>query len=36
MTTLGQRELWIRELLVEAGAACLEDADVVPHELDHL
>ena len=36
MTTFGQREAWIRELLAEAGAACLEDADVAPHELDHL
>ena len=36
MTTFGQREAWIRELLAEAGAACLEDAGVAPHELDHL
>ena len=36
MTTFGQREAWIRELLAEAGAACLKDADVAPHELDHL
>ena len=36
MTTFGRREVWIRDLLAEAGAACLEDADVASHELDHL
>ena len=36
MTTFGRREAWIRDLLAEAGAACLEDAGVASHELDHL
>jgi len=36
MTTFGQREAWIRELLAEAGSACLDDAGVDPHELEHL
>jgi acetyl-CoA C-acetyltransferase len=36
MTTFGQRDAWIRELLAEAGTACLDDAGVEPHELDHL
>ena len=36
MTTFGQREAWVRDLLAEAGAACLEDAGVAPRELDHL
>ncbi|RQH03134.1 thiolase family protein [Natrarchaeobius oligotrophus] len=36
MTQFGQREGWIRELLAEAGIACLEDAGVDADELDHL
>ena len=36
MTEFGRREAWIRELLVEAGAACLEDATVPPEAVDHL
>jgi acetyl-CoA C-acetyltransferase len=36
MTTFGQREAWIRELLAEAGSACLDDAGVAPQELEHL
>ena len=36
MTRFGDREAWIRELLAEAGAACLEDAGVSPEELEHL
>ena len=36
MTRFGDREAWIRELLAEAGMACLEDAGVTPDELEHL
>ncbi len=36
MTSFGDRDAWIRDLLAEAGQACLEDAAVAPHELDHL
>ncbi|GKZ13381.1 thiolase family protein [Haladaptatus sp. T7] len=36
MTQFGQRDAWIRELLAEAGEACLDDAGVSPLELDHL
>ena len=36
MTEFGRREAWIRELLAEAGAACLEDAAVPPDAVDHL
>ena len=36
MTRFGNREAWIRELLAEAGAACLEDAGVTPDEIAHL
>ncbi|MDZ7730743.1 MAG: thiolase family protein [Natrialbaceae archaeon] len=36
MTQFGQRESWIRELLAEAGSACLEDASVSPSAIDHL
>jgi acetyl-CoA C-acetyltransferase len=36
MTKFGQREAWIRELLAEAGEACLGDADVAPDDVDHL
>jgi acetyl-CoA C-acetyltransferase len=36
MTQFGQRDAWIRELLAEAGAACLDDAGVESDEIDHL
>ncbi|MWG33630.1 thiolase family protein [Halomarina oriensis] len=37
MTQFGRREgEWIRDLLAQAGEQCLEDANVAPHELDHL
>ena len=36
MTQFGQREVWIRDLLAEAGIACLEDANVDPGDVEHL
>ncbi|GGN16568.1 thiolase family protein [Halarchaeum nitratireducens] len=36
MTQFGQRNAWVRELLAEAGEACLDDAGVAADELDHL
>jgi acetyl-CoA C-acetyltransferase len=36
MTRFGQRDAWIRELLAEAGLACLDDAGVAPDEVEHL
>ncbi|WP_311170982.1 thiolase C-terminal domain-containing protein [Halobellus ordinarius] len=36
MTQFGQREAWIRELLAEAGGACLSDAGVSADAVDHL
>jgi acetyl-CoA C-acetyltransferase len=36
MTQFGQRDAWIRELLSEAGAACLDDAGVDPDAVEHL
>ena len=36
MTEFGRRESWIRELLAEAGTACLDDAGVAPDEVEHL
>ncbi|ELZ26555.1 acetyl-CoA acetyltransferase [Halogeometricum pallidum JCM 14848] len=36
MTRFGQRDAWIRELLAEAGQACLDDAGVEPDAVDHL
>ncbi|WP_277553002.1 thiolase domain-containing protein [Halobaculum limi] len=36
MTQFGQRDAWIRELLSEAGEACLEDAGVSADAVDHL
>ncbi|WP_224447151.1 thiolase C-terminal domain-containing protein [Haloprofundus salilacus] len=36
MTRFGQRDAWIRELLAEAGQACLDDAGVAPDAIDHL
>jgi len=36
MTQFGQREAWLRELLAEAGAACLDDAGIGPEAVDHL
>jgi acetyl-CoA C-acetyltransferase len=36
MTQFGQRDAWIRELLAEAGQACLADAGVTPDDVEHL
>jgi acetyl-CoA C-acetyltransferase len=36
MTQFGQRDAWIRELLAEAGQACLDDAGVAPDAVEHL
>ncbi|AHG03722.1 3-ketoacyl-CoA thiolase [Halobacterium sp. DL1] len=36
MTEFGDRDAWVRELLAEAGDACLDDAGVAGDELDHL
>ncbi|AQL44383.1 3-ketoacyl-CoA thiolase [Halorientalis sp. IM1011] len=36
MTKFGQRDAWIRELLAEAGEACLDDAGVEPDAVDHV
>jgi len=36
MTRFGQRDAWIRELLVEAGVACLADAGVASADVDQL
>jgi acetyl-CoA C-acetyltransferase len=36
MTQFGQRDAWIRELLAEAGDACLDDAGVESGDVDHL
>jgi len=36
MTQFGKREGWLRDLLVEAATACLDDVGVEGHELDHL
>ena len=36
MSEFGQRDAWIRELLAEAGTACLDDAGVAPDAVDHL
>jgi len=36
MTQFGQRDAWIRGLLAEVGRACLGDAGVDPHEVEHL
>ena len=36
MTKFGQRDAWIRELLVEAGKACLDDAPVDRETVEHL
>ena len=36
MTQFGQRDAWIRELLAEAGSACLADAGVAPDAVEHL
>lgn len=35
MTEFGQRDEWIRDLLAEAGDACLVDAGVPPDDIDH-
>ncbi|MCO8246647.1 MULTISPECIES: thiolase family protein [unclassified Haladaptatus] len=36
MTQFGKRDAWIRELLAEAGQACLNDAEVSPLDVEHL
>ena len=36
MTKFGERDAWIRELLAEAGEACLDDAGVTPDEVEHV
>jgi len=36
MTAFGERDAWVRELLAEAGRACLADAGVGPDAVDHL
>ncbi|HET7323446.1 MAG TPA: thiolase family protein, partial [Halococcus sp.] len=36
MTQFGRREAWIRELLAEAGANCLDDTGVAPETVEHL
>jgi len=36
MTAFGERDAWVRELLAEAGRACLADAGVGPDGVDHL
>ena len=36
MTQFGQRDRWIRELLAEAGQACLDTAGVSPDAIEHL
>ncbi|WP_299263923.1 thiolase C-terminal domain-containing protein [Halorientalis sp.] len=36
MTKFGQRDAWIRELLAQAGEACLQDAGVGPNAVDHV
>jgi acetyl-CoA C-acetyltransferase len=36
MTTFGQREEWIRELVAQAGEAAIEDAGIGPDDVEHL
>ncbi|MFB6171216.1 MAG: thiolase family protein [Haloarculaceae archaeon] len=36
MTKFGQRDGWIRDLLAEAGEACLADSGVAPDDVEHL
>jgi acetyl-CoA C-acetyltransferase len=36
MTRFGERDGWVRDLLAEAGEACLENAGVAPDAVDHL
>ncbi|MFC7236304.1 thiolase C-terminal domain-containing protein [Halosegnis marinus] len=36
MTRFGERDGWVRDLLAEAGGACLDDAGVSPDAVDHL
>ncbi|MFB6122493.1 MAG: thiolase family protein [Haloferacaceae archaeon] len=36
MTQFGERDAWIRDLLVEAGEAALDDAGAAPADIDHL
>jgi acetyl-CoA C-acetyltransferase len=35
MTQFGGRDAWVRELLAEAGAACLAEAGVAPETVEH-
>ncbi|RJT03131.1 thiolase family protein [Halococcus sp. IIIV-5B] len=35
MTQFGQRDAWVRDLLAEAGEACLDDAGVDPGAVEH-
>ena len=36
MTAFGERDAWLRDLLAEAGDACLETAGVAPDAVEHL
>jgi Acetyl-CoA acetyltransferase len=36
MTQFGNRDMWVRELLAEAGHDCLESAGIAPDAIDHL
>ncbi|MFB6153601.1 MAG: thiolase family protein [Halodesulfurarchaeum sp.] len=36
MTQFGERETWITDLLAEAGAAAIDDAEIKPADIDHL
>lgn len=36
MTKFGERDAWVRELLAEAGEACLDDAGVTPDDVEHV
>jgi acetyl-CoA C-acetyltransferase len=36
MTQFGQRDAWIRELLAEAGQACIEDAGIAHGDIEHV
>jgi acetyl-CoA C-acetyltransferase len=36
MTDFGQRDSWLRDLLAEAGSACIDGGPVSPSEIEHL
>ncbi|MFB6160993.1 MAG: thiolase family protein [Haloferacaceae archaeon] len=36
MTQFGERDAWVRDLLAEAGVACLHDSGVAPGDVEHL